>query len=93
VGEHPDSPEFASDLGGILNDMAMLDLSERRLDDGRAKLTRAIELQRKALATNPANPTYRKFLADHLRNLITASRGLGDREGVSKAERELAEVR
>ncbi len=91
--EHPDSPEFASDLGGILNDMAMIDLSERRLDDGRAKLARAIELQRKALASNPANPTYRQFLADHLRNLITASRGLGDPEGVSKAERELAEVR
>jgi hypothetical protein len=73
--------------------MAMIDLSARRLYDGRAKLTRAIELQRKALAFNPANPAYRKFLADHLRNLITAHRALGDPDGVSKAERELAEVR
>jgi len=91
--EHPESPEFASDLGGILNDMAMIDLGERRLDQGRAKLTRAIELQRKALASNPANPNYRQFLTDHLRNLITAYRGLGDPNGVSKAERELAEIR
>ncbi len=93
VREQPESPEFTSDLGGILSDMAMIDLSARRLYDGRAKLTRAVELQRKALAFNPANPAYRKLLADHLRNLITASRGLGDHDGVSKAERELAEIR
>ncbi len=38
VREHPDSPDFASALGGTLNNMAMVDLGERRFDEARAKL-------------------------------------------------------
>jgi len=36
--------------------MATSDLGERQFDKARAKLTRAIEWQRKALATNPHSP-------------------------------------
>ena len=49
--------------------------------------------QRNALAANPANPTYRRFLTNHPRNLMAAARGLGDSEGVAKATRELAKFR
>ena len=75
--EHPESPDFAIDLGVTLNNMAMIDLDQRRFDKARDTLTRAIEWQRKALATNPNNPTYRQFLASQLDNLIRATEGLG----------------
>ena len=57
--EHPESPDFANSLGGTLNNIAIRDLAERQFDEARAKLTRAIEWQRKARAANPNHPTYR----------------------------------
>ena len=48
----------------------MIDLDAKRFEEARARLREAIEWQRKALAANPANPTYRQFLANHLTNLI-----------------------
>jgi tetratricopeptide (TPR) repeat protein/tRNA A-37 threonylcarbamoyl transferase component Bud32 len=91
--EHSESPEFASNLGATLNNMAMLDLDAKRFGEARVRLQEAVEWQRKALASNPAHPTYRQFLALHLENLIGAARGLGDPEGVANAERELAKLR
>ena len=91
--DHPGSPDFASALGATLNNMAKIDLDAKRFEEARVRLREAVEWQRKALASNPANPTYRQFLANHLTNLITASRGLGDPEGVAEAERELARLR
>ena len=91
--EHPESPDFASDLGGTLNNIAMIDLDAKRFEEARVRLREAVEWQRKALASNPAHPNYRQFLANHLTNLITPARGLGDAEGVAEAERELAKLR
>jgi eukaryotic-like serine/threonine-protein kinase len=91
--EHPESPEYASDLGATLNNIAVIDLDLKRFEEARVRLREAVEWQRKALAFNPANPTYRRFLFNHFNNLIKAARGLGDSEGVAKAERELAETR
>ena len=88
--EHPESPDFASDLGGALNNMAMADLHERRFDAAKVKLAQAIQWQRKALATDPRNPTYRQFLGNHLTNLVAAAEGLGDEAG--DARRQLAEL-
>jgi len=91
--EHPESPDYACDLGGLLNNIARIDLDARRFDEARNRLQQAIVWQTKALAVNPANPKFRKFLANHLTNLIKASRGLGDSEGLAEAERELAKLR
>ena len=44
---------------------------------GRAKLTQAVELQRKALAANPNHPQYRQRLDGSLGNLIKALDALG----------------
>ena len=71
--EHPDVPNFASDLGGVLNNIAMIDLSAKRFDAARDRLLTAIVWQRKALAANPVNPTYRRFLSSHLANLVQAA--------------------
>ena len=91
--EHPEVPDDASNLGGMLNNVAMFDLGAGRFEEARAQLREAVACQRKALAANPANPTYRRFLVNHLDNLTRAAQGLGDPEGVAKAQRELAKLR
>ncbi len=91
--EHPESPDFASDLGGTLNNLALIDLDAKRFEQARARLREAVAWQRKALASNPANPTYRKFMSIHFNNLIKAARGLGDHESVAEAERGQATLR
>src|SRR5262249_51102820 len=93
VRMHPESSDFASVLGGTLNNMALIDLDAKRFAEARTRLRQAIAWQRQALASNPAHPTYRQFLANHLTNLITAARGLGDSAGAAEAERELTQLR
>jgi eukaryotic-like serine/threonine-protein kinase len=91
--EHPDEPDNASHLGGALSDMASLDILSKRFAHARDRVREAITWQRKALAANPANPVYRKFLVNHLNNLIITARALGDAESVAEAERELTKLR
>ena len=90
--DHPESPDFASTLGGTLHNMAVIDLGRRQFDNARAKLTRAIEWQRKALAVNPGHPSYRQFLANHLTVLILAAEGRGQTDVANEARRDLAEL-
>ena len=93
VREHPEFFDFASALGNTLNHIAIGDLKANRFEEARIRLRQAVDWQRKALASNPKNPIYRQFLANHLQNMIRAARGLGDSEGVAEAERALAELR
>ena len=88
--DHPDVSDFASQVGATLNNVADIDLDAKRFDEARARLRQAVEWQRKALSSYPAEPLYRLFLGNHLKNLITASRGQGDPEGAAEAEHELA---
>jgi tetratricopeptide (TPR) repeat protein len=88
--QHPESPELASDMGTILNNIARIDLDNREYKQAAEKLARAIECQRKALATNPRNPGYRQLLINHLSNLIRAAEGLGNVDQANEARRELA---
>ena len=71
----------------------MIDLDSRRFDAARDRLRRAILLQKRALDTNPRHPQYRQLLTKDLANLVLAAKGLGDREGVIEAEREMTKVR
>jgi eukaryotic-like serine/threonine-protein kinase len=91
--DHPESHEFASRMGGILSSLAVIDLNAKRFPEARVRLRDGVEWQRKALASNPTNPTYRQFLVAHLYYLIDAARGLGNSEDVAEAERELAKLR
>ncbi len=90
--DHPESPEFASHLAVILHNLAGIDLTAKRFEKAAVLYRQAIEWQRKALAMNPANTTYRGFMAMHLRELVQAARGSGDSEGAAEAERELVKL-
>ncbi len=91
--EHPESADFASNLGASLNNLATIDLSARRFDQARVRLQQAVKSQRMALASNPANATYRQYLDNHLVNLITALRELGQSASAAEAQRELVQIR
>ncbi|MDB5352022.1 MAG: serine/threonine protein kinase [Planctomycetota bacterium] len=93
VQEHPESPDYASLLGVTLGNVAKIDLDPGRAGEARARLGQAVEWQGKALASNPANPTYRHYQASHMENLVAVARGQGDAEGAADAERRLAELR
>jgi hypothetical protein len=86
--EHPGSSEFARDLGRTWNNLAVIDLEQRRFDEARAKITRAVEWQRMALAATPDHPGYRRFLAIHLTDLIRAAEGLGRTDEAAEARGE-----
>lgn len=85
--DHPESPDFASNLGTTLGNMVTIDLDGRRFDSARDKLTRAVEWQGKALAANPRDPFVRKLLINHLSKLIDAAEGLGRADEVAEARR------
>ena len=90
----PSSPDFARYVGATLDDLATIDLHAKRFQEARVRLREAIEWQRKRRGLQShADPTYRRFLANHFTNLIEADRGLGDSKGVAEAERDLAELR
>ncbi len=72
--------------------MASIDLVERRFEDARVRLIRAIECQRKALAANPNHLTYRQYLVMALTNLIRVADALGHGDEAAQARRELAEL-
>jgi tetratricopeptide (TPR) repeat protein len=89
---HPESSDYASKLGGTLNNLARLDLGGRRFDAAADRFREAIRWQRKALATNPHHPKYRRFLRNHHTNLLIAARGLDDDALETEARRGLAEL-
>jgi eukaryotic-like serine/threonine-protein kinase len=91
--DHPESPDFASDVGGTLNNLAEIDFDAKRYDEARVRFRQAIEWQGKALAANPANPRYRRYMGNHWLNLIDMARAVGDSDGLSEAQRKLAELR
>jgi hypothetical protein len=93
VQEHPESPDFASDLGANLNNVALIDMNAKRFMEARDRLRQAVNYQRKALASYPAHPSYRDFMAKHFRHLIDVTRTLGDMDGLAEAEDQLAEFR
>ncbi len=90
--EHPESPDYASDFGGTVKNMATIDLDAKRFEQARDKLHRAISWQKKALAANPGHPTYRQFLRNHLTNLINAAKALGNEDEARAAQHELDEL-
>ena len=92
VENHPESPNFVSGLGATLNNLAMLDLDAREFAAACNRLREAITWQKKALAANPSNPTYRRFLSNHYTNLLDVARGLDDAALAAEAQAGLAEL-
>jgi serine/threonine-protein kinase len=90
--DHPEVIDAWSALGGTLNNIASFDLNARRFAEAREKLQEAIPAQRTALAALPGNPTFRAFLANHLRNLFDADRELGLVEEAKEIQRQYQEL-
>ncbi len=90
--EHPESPGYASDLGGTIHNLAQIDFDQGQFDKARTRLTEAIQWQRKALAANPNQPVYRQYMTNHLTGLIRAAVRLGRSDEAALARRELAEL-
>jgi uncharacterized membrane protein YccC len=84
--EHPELSDLASEQGGTLNNMALIDRDAGHFAEARKKLLQAIEWQRQAIAVNPKDPGYRRYLKTHLKNLIAVCKSLDDTEGVADAE-------
>ncbi|MFO0957162.1 MAG: serine/threonine-protein kinase [Isosphaeraceae bacterium] len=87
--EHPEMPDIASSLGGTLSNLALVDAGRKRFADAYDKLEEAISWQRKALAANPREPQYRRFMANHLQGRIAMARNLGREAEAAEARREL----
>jgi serine/threonine protein kinase/tetratricopeptide (TPR) repeat protein len=91
--EHPESSEYASSLGGVLNNIATFDLDSKRFHAARNRLLQAVVWQKKALAANPWNRWYRHNLTNHLAKLIEAASAVGDSRGATDAANEWARLR
>jgi tetratricopeptide (TPR) repeat protein len=76
-----------------LNNLATIHMDAKHFAVARDNLRQAVEYQRRALASNPAQPQYREFMTNHLVNLLSASRALGDLNGIAEAESQLLKHR
>jgi len=90
--QFPDVPEYQSELAATLNNLALPRIVQGESSDQRPPLLEARELLQQAvrhrgiaLKSNPANPTYRNFLANHYLNLTDTLILLGDHEEAAKA--------
>jgi serine/threonine-protein kinase len=90
VRDHPSVPNFRSGLGGALNNVAMVEMNQGRWPEARARLERAVEQQRAALAALPGHPVYRRFLRNHLFLLTQVHRALNQPAEAARAAREWA---
>jgi hypothetical protein len=91
--EHPESSDFASEVGSTLDSMALVDLGQKRFDQARSKLSDAMEWQKKALAVFADNALYLDKMSAHLTNLIAACRGLGRENEAVAAEAALLKLK
>ncbi|MFO0951736.1 MAG: serine/threonine-protein kinase [Isosphaeraceae bacterium] len=90
--ENPASPEYSWRMGGLLNNMALNDLATKEFPKARDRLLQAIVWQKKALAVNPRNPTYRQSLSNHLTILSNVAMAMGLEVEAGAVARELAEL-
>jgi tetratricopeptide (TPR) repeat protein len=74
----PMVPNYRSELGGTLSNLAMVRINQGDLAEAQQLVERAIPHQRAALKVNPRNPVYRQFLSNHYAVLadVRVRRGL-----------------
>jgi tetratricopeptide (TPR) repeat protein len=65
AARHPRSASFQSDVGGFLNDIALLQREFGKPDQARRILEQAIRHQKAALKIGPRHPKYLQFLSFH----------------------------
>jgi eukaryotic-like serine/threonine-protein kinase len=90
--DHPDVAEYESKLGAVLNDLSIIDSAQAHFEQARDRLIEARRWQEKALAANPRNQTYRRFLRNHLTNLIRVAKSLGRDDEANAVRRDRDEL-
>jgi tetratricopeptide (TPR) repeat protein len=90
--DRPDVADYSSSLGSALGNLALIDIVDRRFAEARDRLREAIVHQKKAFASNPNHPAYRRPLADHLALLTHVCSALGDVETLAQTYAELEEL-
>ena len=93
AAEHPESPNFASELGAVLHNLGEMQFDAKHYPQARDLLLQAMAWQRKALASNRANPRYRECAIAHLDILGRTATALGDKETLERVQRESARAR
>jgi eukaryotic-like serine/threonine-protein kinase len=88
----PDTPLYASRLGGVLNNMGLALLPLKRFDEARRLLNEALEYQRKAIARAPQVGSYRRTLSKHYGTLTEIELAAGRPAEAVAAARERAEL-
>ena len=82
---YPQVPEYQSDLGVALENLASNRFKKNEAVEARQLLDESIAHQRVALKSNPKNPYYRRFVLDAYTDLDTVFKRLGDHAGAAAA--------
>jgi tetratricopeptide (TPR) repeat protein len=69
VAESPDSPQRGSELAATMNNLARILMRKGELVEARDLLHQAIELQQAAVAAQPGNVIFQRFLENHRHSL------------------------
>jgi serine/threonine-protein kinase len=91
-GSYPTEPEYKSDLGYELGDLAKVALAGKRPADARPLFDQAIAADRAALAGNAQNVGYRANLQDHLAKQAECLADLGLYGDASRTAQEAIEI-
>jgi hypothetical protein len=89
VADFPTVPDYQSELGASLNNLAMVRKERGDLAEARQLLEQAVGHQRAARRTNRGNPTYRLFLRNHYLELSDVLVRMKEHAGAAKAAAEL----
>jgi tetratricopeptide (TPR) repeat protein len=89
VDSNPKIPDFQSELGGVLNNLASLDMQSKRWPEARDRLIAAVRSQKTALKANPRNRSYRRYLYNHYYNLFDTYRAMRRPEECVATAREM----
>ncbi|HEY7427717.1 MAG TPA: protein kinase [Gemmataceae bacterium] len=92
VNEEPESANGQSDLGGTLNNLAIVRRKSGATAEARGLAEEAILHQQTALKINPHHPTYLRFLGNHYHVLGDALLDAGDHAGAAEAANRLRQT-
>jgi tetratricopeptide (TPR) repeat protein len=90
--QSPAVPEYQSDLGATLNNLALIFMNRSELGPARQRLEEAIRRQRAALKVDPQHRMYRSHLHRHLWNLVDVLLRTGEYDPAARTALELPQL-
>ena len=82
----------AKEFGGLLNNLAVIQINYNEFDLALKNLHDGIAWQRMAMASDPSEQIYRQYVSKYLRLLIKVATALGNQDELLAAQRELDEL-